>query len=102
MNQGKYIFSQLVDILPEEHFKWLVRKYEGNKYVKSFTCWNHLLVKALIFLAHQVYAHHESAVAVEAISVVFADAWLEEIFWRVAQRFDGWLISESKEMIGEL
>jgi len=49
-----------------------------------------------------VYAHHESAVAVEAISVVFADARLEEIFWRVAQRFDGWLISESKEMIGEL
>ena len=26
---------------------WLVKKYEGNKYVKSFTCWNHLLV--LIF-----------------------------------------------------
>lgn len=47
MNQGKYIFSQLVDFLPAEHFKWLVRKYEGNKYVKSFTCWNHLLV--LIF-----------------------------------------------------
>ena len=49
-----------------------------------------------------MYAHHESAVAVEAISVVFADAWLEEIFWRVAQKFDGWLISESKKMLGEL
>lgn len=47
MNQGKYIFSQLVDFLPVDHFKWLVKKYEGNKYVKSFTCWNHLLV--LIF-----------------------------------------------------
>lgn len=44
MNMGKFIFSQLVDFLPADHFKWLVKKYEGNKYVKHFTCWNHLLV----------------------------------------------------------
>lgn len=44
MNQGRHIFSQLCDFLPVEYFKWLVKKYEGNKYVKSFTCWNHLLV----------------------------------------------------------
>lgn len=44
MNQGRYVFSQLCDYLPKDHFKWLVKKYEGNKYVKSFTCWNHLLV----------------------------------------------------------
>lgn len=44
MNQGRYVFSQLCDFLPTDHFKWLVKKYDGNKYVKSFTCWNHLLV----------------------------------------------------------
>lgn len=44
MNQGRYFFSQLCDFLPVDFFKWLVKKYEGNKYVKSFTCWNHLLV----------------------------------------------------------
>ena len=44
MNQGRYIFMQLVDFLPRKNFKWLVKKYEGNKYVKSFTCWNHLMV----------------------------------------------------------
>jgi len=44
MNQGRYIFSQLCDFLPVDFFKWLVKKYKGNKYVKSFTCWNHLLV----------------------------------------------------------
>ena len=37
----------MCDFLPVDHFKWLVKKYEGNKYVKSFFCWNHLLV--LIF-----------------------------------------------------
>lgn len=47
MNQGRYIFSQLCDFLPVDYFKWLVKKYDGNKHVKSFTCWNHLLV--LIF-----------------------------------------------------
>lgn len=44
MNQGRYVFSQLVEILPRKHFEWLVSKYDGNKYVKSFSCWNHLLV----------------------------------------------------------
>lgn len=44
MNQGRYVFSQLTDFLPRKHFEWLVKKYEGNKFVKSFTCWNHLLV----------------------------------------------------------
>ena len=44
MHQGRYVFTQLVDFLPRKHFEWLVTKYEGNKYVKSFSCWNHLLV----------------------------------------------------------
>ena len=44
MNQGRYIFTQICDFLPKRVFDRLVDKYEGNKYVKSFTCWNHLLV----------------------------------------------------------
>ena len=44
MNQGRYVFTQHVDFLPRKNFEWLVKKYEGNKYVKSFTCWNHLMV----------------------------------------------------------
>lgn len=44
MNQGRYVFAQLADFLPRKYFEWLVKKYEGNKYVKSFTCWNHLMV----------------------------------------------------------
>ncbi|WP_106828193.1 DUF4372 domain-containing protein [Parabacteroides pacaensis] len=28
----------------EKSFKWFVKKYEDNKYVKSFSCWNYLLV----------------------------------------------------------
>lgn len=43
MNQGKYIFTQLTDFLPRRVFHRLVEKYNGNKYVKSFTCWNQML-----------------------------------------------------------
>lgn len=44
MFNGQYIFSQLCEFLPKNQFDWYVKKYDGNKYIKSFTCWNHLLV----------------------------------------------------------
>ncbi|WP_026450205.1 IS4 family transposase [Aequorivita capsosiphonis] len=43
MNQGKYIFSQLVNFLPQRVFDRVTAKYSGNKSVKHFTCWNQLL-----------------------------------------------------------
>lgn len=43
MNQGKYIFAQLTDFLPRRVFDRIVRTHEGNKYVKTFTCWNQML-----------------------------------------------------------
>ena len=44
MNSGKYIFSQLTGFLPKRIFDGIVQKYQGDKYVKSFTCWNQLMV----------------------------------------------------------
>ena len=43
MNQGKYVFSQITDFLPQRIFDKYVKEYHGNKYVKHFTCWNQLL-----------------------------------------------------------
>lgn len=43
MNQGKYVFAQLTDFLPQRVFDRLVNKYDGNKHVRHFTCWNQLL-----------------------------------------------------------
>lgn len=43
MNKSKYVFSQLITFLDRNHFNYLVRKYQGDKYVKSFSCWNQLL-----------------------------------------------------------
>ncbi len=43
MNQDKYVFAQLVEFLNKNKFRKLVDKYDGNHYVKHFTCWNQLL-----------------------------------------------------------
>lgn len=53
MNRGVFIFTQLCNSLPKTYFDWLVKKYEGNKYVKSFTCWNHLMVMIFAQLTHR-------------------------------------------------
>lgn len=42
MNKGKYVYSQLLDFLDRNDFNYLARKYEGDKYVKLFTCYNQL------------------------------------------------------------
>ena len=43
MFQDKYVFAQLTAFLNRTQFNNYVRKYDGNRYVKHFTCWNQLL-----------------------------------------------------------
>jgi len=47
MNRNKYVFAQLVEFMNGDKFRYLVDKYDGNRYVKHFTCRNQLL--ALMF-----------------------------------------------------
>ena len=43
MNKGSYVFAQMVKFLDEFVFLRIVKKYDGDKYVKHFSCWNQLL-----------------------------------------------------------
>ena len=43
MNKNKYVFAQLVGFLDNFKFLRIVKKYGGDKYVKSYTYWNQLL-----------------------------------------------------------
>jgi hypothetical protein len=43
MNSGKYVFAQVTEFLPRRQFDFIVNKHGGNRYVKHFTCWNHML-----------------------------------------------------------
>ena len=47
MFKDKYVFAQLASFLNRSKFNRIVAKYDGDKYVKHFTCWNQLL--ALMF-----------------------------------------------------
>ncbi|MEP7108048.1 MAG: IS4 family transposase, partial [Ferruginibacter sp.] len=44
MNQGKYIFAQLFEMVYWYDFELCVKRYGGNHGVKSFTCWEQFLV----------------------------------------------------------
>ena len=43
MFQDKYVFFQLIAFPNRTQFNNYVRKYDGNRYVKHFTCWNQML-----------------------------------------------------------
>ena len=68
MNQGSYIFSQHLSLVPKDAFDKIVKKYNGNKYVKTFTCWNQFCVMVYAQLAEReslrdlesVLMHHQS------------------------------------------
>ena len=38
------MFSQLLDFIDKDVFLRITNRYEGNRYVKNFTCWNQLAV----------------------------------------------------------
>lgn len=64
------IFSFLLlpfKFLDRNHFNYLARKYDGDKYVKHLTCWNQLL--ALMFgQLSNCESLRDLIVALEAIS----------------------------------
>ncbi len=44
MNSGQYYYTQLYDYLPKQTFDGIVNKYQLDKYVKTITLRNQLLV----------------------------------------------------------
>lgn len=43
MNQGRYVFSQLMDYISRHEFDKCVDRYRGNHRVRGFTCWHQFL-----------------------------------------------------------
>jgi hypothetical protein len=46
MNQGKYIFSQIMDTVVPYQFNQCVMRYKGEYWVKNFSCWDQFLAMA--------------------------------------------------------
>ena len=43
MNQGKFVFSQVVEFIPRYQFDKLVKQYKGDWHAKNLNSYNHLL-----------------------------------------------------------
>ena len=46
MNQGRTVFAQLISFLSPNEFNRCVARYDGNKRVRQFSCWDQFLTMA--------------------------------------------------------
>jgi hypothetical protein len=53
MNLGRTVFSQLLDYLPTYQFQLCVDRYQGDRYVKDFSCWDQFLCLAFAQLTYR-------------------------------------------------
>ena len=53
MRTGKFVFAQLMEYLPWKRFQRLVIKYQGDLYVKHFSCSNQFLCMAFAQLTYR-------------------------------------------------
>ena len=53
MNTGQTVFGQLMEIIPRYQFQICVDRYQGNRYVKDFSCWDQFLCLAFAQLTER-------------------------------------------------
>ena len=53
MYTGRLVFSQLMDFLPMRQFHRCVNRYQGNRYMKSFSCLDQFLCMAFAQLSYR-------------------------------------------------
>ena len=53
MNQGRTVFAQLISFFSHNEFNRCVARYDGNKSVRSFSCWDQLLTMAFAQLTYR-------------------------------------------------
>lgn len=53
MNQGKYVFSQLIALISHKSFQTCVNRYNGDFKTKHFSCWKQFLCMVFGQLTHR-------------------------------------------------
>jgi hypothetical protein len=53
MNQGKYIFSQIVGLISSTSFQTIVNRHFGDYKIRGFSCWKQFLCMAFGQLTHR-------------------------------------------------
>jgi hypothetical protein len=53
MNQGKYVFSQIMGLIPYKQFQTIVNRHFGDYKVRDFSCWKQFLCMGFGQLTHR-------------------------------------------------
>jgi hypothetical protein len=53
MNQGKYVFSQIIGLLSYKKFQTIVNRHSGDYKVRDFNCWKQFLCMSFGQLTHR-------------------------------------------------
>ena len=53
MNQGKYVFAQLMSLVDPSEFRRCVKRYSGDYRVRQFSCWHQFLCLSFGQLTHR-------------------------------------------------
>lgn len=108
MNQGKYVFAQIFDLVSHNDFLKCVKSYNGDHKVKHFSCWKQFLCMAFGQLTHReslsdtilcIKANEKKLYHLgigRAISKSTLSKANENRDWRIYQDFAQILIAEAK------
>lgn len=110
MHQGRYVFAQLFEYLPEHVLRRAVHRYQGERYVKRFSCHDQFRCMAFAQLsareslrdieiclrAHQTKLYHLGIRGHVARSTL-ADA-NERRDWRIYQDLAQYLIRKARQL----
>ncbi len=53
MHEGRIVFSQVMDFVPLDAFRKCVRRYDGERRVRTFCCWDQFLCMAFAQLTYR-------------------------------------------------
>ena len=113
MNQGKYVFSQLFELVSHNDFSKCVSKYNGDYKTKHFSCWKQFLCMAFGQLTHRE-SLSDTILCIQANSTKLYHLGIgkaitkstlskanENRDWRIYQDFALLLIRQAKELYGD-
>lgn len=110
MHQGKYIFSQIMDLVVRYQFNQCVTRYHGEYWIKHFSCWEQFLALAFGQLSFRaslrdivicLSAHREKLYHLGFRGTVFKTTLAkanERRDWRIYRDYAQLLITEARNL----
>ena len=113
MNQGKYVFAQIANFLPQRVFDRLVSQYKGNHRIRHFSCWNQMMCMifgqlsnrdSLSDLVLTINAHPQKTYHLgfsKSVSKANLAKANENRDWHIYQDFAFYLIGEARKICSQ-